>query len=344
MAIQNLGEKKNSLYNKSYRPLDGLYGPWSRWEELYASIYGCSIEDVLKEDIDDLQEILKQGVTVAIIENGAVVEYWKPEENGGFVVKSPDVEVSDSDIADAVSDYFAENPPTGVSDDKIADAVKDYLDAHPSTLTEDDVNDIVDGKLFKTEGEKTSSIYVPREEITDNGIIRARFNGRYWGNWNAFATEYKEYKGITLYDDTKEILNIIPSSLGLTPIIDGVEYWKPKQSSDGLGGFVPKQSDTQFGYFVDDLDSDPYDDEYVDGAVRFSDFVERERVIAESLNDLNDRIKDTDVSELSKRIEDVAEVSASSIISLDTRIDKLEETLVNSVDKDGAGLLLYQAA
>ena len=386
MSDININNRKYQNYPKHLvvadtNVFDPFYGPWNSWPEMANTLNG--VDDFTQDEVEEFKQSLGVGVTVGIYEGGKVVEYWKPSINGSFVVKSPDVEVSDSDIAEAVSDYFAENPPTGVSDEKIVDAVNDYLDAHPSTLTENDVKDIVEENLFTGEGDKKISIYVPskdidgiissylydeedevyiqKSKISDASINRLKYYGP-WESWedfvkgvyNGIGDPYDKARPGYVNDDTvtKKFLSNISSVV--TVVIDGVEYWKPMdkdsvtgsypQGGDDFGGFVPKQSDTKFGYFVDDSDSDPYDDEYVDGAVRFSDFVEREKVIAESLNDLNERIKDTDVSELSKRIEDVAEVSASSIISLDTRIDKLEETLVKSVDKDGAGLLFYLVA
>lgn len=90
----------------------------------------------------EFQDALGGGVTVGIYENGKVVEYWKPSAtvpegntDGGFVIKSPNVEVADSAIDKAVSNYLTEHPVTGVTDEQVENAVNEYLDKNPASVT-----------------------------------------------------------------------------------------------------------------------------------------------------------------------------------------------------------------
>lgn len=62
-----------SMYNSEMRPLDYLYGPWN------------SIDELLQELHVTVEEI-EPGLTIGVIEDGKVVEYWNPTSEG-FVKK-----------------------------------------------------------------------------------------------------------------------------------------------------------------------------------------------------------------------------------------------------------------
>ena len=127
---------------------DAWYGPWNNWKEVSKMFINVvdneqiELSEVTQDDILYVQGSLGGGVTVGIYENGKVVGYWKPSAtvpegntDGGFVIKSPNVEVADSAIDKAVSDYLTEHPVNGVTDEQVEDAVNKYLDENPASVT-----------------------------------------------------------------------------------------------------------------------------------------------------------------------------------------------------------------
>ena len=64
----------NSMYNQEMKPLDYLYGPWDSIDDLLLELH-VSVEDI------------EPGLTIGIIEDGKVVEYWNPIEGKGFFKK-----------------------------------------------------------------------------------------------------------------------------------------------------------------------------------------------------------------------------------------------------------------
>lgn len=77
------GSYSTRRYNASLKPLDALYGPWDSVDEF--------VHTVAEDDeaiIDDLSEVLETGLTIGIIEDGKVVEYWNPKNNIEFVKKA----------------------------------------------------------------------------------------------------------------------------------------------------------------------------------------------------------------------------------------------------------------
>ena len=69
-----------SMYNQEMKPLDYLYGPWE------------SIDQMLDELNVFLDEI-EPGLTVGVIENDKVVEYWNPIASMGFIRKTSGGEI-----------------------------------------------------------------------------------------------------------------------------------------------------------------------------------------------------------------------------------------------------------
>ena len=64
-----------SMYNQEMKPLDYLYGPWDNIEQMLTE---------LKVTINEID----LGLTVGVIENGKVVEYWNPLPDLGFIKKT----------------------------------------------------------------------------------------------------------------------------------------------------------------------------------------------------------------------------------------------------------------
>ena len=71
-----------SMYNQEMKPLDYLYGPWE------------SIEQMLNELNVHINEI-EPGLTVGVIEDNKVVEYWNPIVSMGFIKKTTGGNVHD---------------------------------------------------------------------------------------------------------------------------------------------------------------------------------------------------------------------------------------------------------
>lgn len=71
-----------SMYNQDMKPLDYLYGPWE------------SIEQMLNE-LNVIVDDIEPGLTVGVIENDKVVEYWNPISKVGFIKKTTGGNVHD---------------------------------------------------------------------------------------------------------------------------------------------------------------------------------------------------------------------------------------------------------
>lgn len=65
----------NSMYNQEMQHLDYLYGPWESLEQMY-------------EDLQVSYEEIPIGLTIGIIEDRQVVEYWNPTTESGFIKKT----------------------------------------------------------------------------------------------------------------------------------------------------------------------------------------------------------------------------------------------------------------
>lgn len=71
-----------SMYNQDMKPLDYLYGPWE------------SIDQMLNE-LNVIVDDIEPGLTVGVIENDKVVEYWNPISKMGFIKKTTGGSVHD---------------------------------------------------------------------------------------------------------------------------------------------------------------------------------------------------------------------------------------------------------
>lgn len=83
-----------SMYNQEMKPLDYLYGPWE------------SINQMLVELNVSLEEI-EPGLTVGVIDNDKVVEYWNPIPGVGFFKKTTGGSVNGTAInyTDAIENF-----------------------------------------------------------------------------------------------------------------------------------------------------------------------------------------------------------------------------------------------
>ena len=72
-------------YSGNLRPYDGLYGPWNSINEFVYTMNGDIINDSNVKNF--IRDHIGVGLTIGIIEDGNVVEYWKIKEGGQFVKK-----------------------------------------------------------------------------------------------------------------------------------------------------------------------------------------------------------------------------------------------------------------
>ena len=86
MSIKNIDIKSLGmpLYTDSLKSLDALYGPWDSLRDMIDTIYNRESTD---DYFDKKIKAIPVGATVGIIEDGTVVEYWKPVDGQGFVKK-----------------------------------------------------------------------------------------------------------------------------------------------------------------------------------------------------------------------------------------------------------------
>lgn len=172
-----------AIYNQEMKPLDYLYGPWEYLDQMF-------------EEMGLEQDELEPGLTIGVIEDGQVVEYWNPVEGKGFIKKTFPSEDSGSgdgvkilDIVETFSDALklATSDNQGYFISVKNDEVTEGLN-HQSGLylvVDDGVLDCVstnvtygvfpeDGEEVKTDGvAKTSDVYnlLKKSEETINEKI-----------------------------------------------------------------------------------------------------------------------------------------------------------------------------